>query len=295
MLDQAILEVDEYRSKVPVNAMSVDVEDYFQVSAFETQVDRKHWDDFECRVEATMDRTLQMFADHNVKATFFTLGWVAQRYPNIIRAICDSNHEIASHGMAHHRATSHTPDQFRKDVSQSKDILEQLSGKQVVGYRAASYSVTRDNLWALDILGEEGYQYSSSIYPIAHDHYGIPEAPRFPFRLKHGGILEVPVSTLRFAGKNFPLGGGGYFRLLPYFLSKWGIQRVNSAESLPCVFYFHPWEVDPDQPVMERISSKTRFRHYYNLRNMQKKLEKLLHDFEWDRVDRVYLARGQAD
>ena len=288
MLSAPILESARYVSDSPVNAMSVDVEDYFQVSAFEDVLGRDDWSNMDCRVEASMDKTLQLFADHDVKATFFTLAWVADRYPGLIKRICAEKHELASHGMAHHRATSHSPEEFRQDVSKSKDILEQLSGQAVVGYRAASYSITRQNLWALDILAESGYQYSSSIYPINHDHYGIPEAPRFPFRLRSAGILEVPVSTLRVLGRNFPLGGGGYFRLLPYSLSRWGIQSVNQNEQLPCVFYFHPWEIDPDQPAMENISLKTRFRHYTNLRKMQSKLRLLLKDFEWDRMDKVY-------
>ncbi len=273
-----------------VNAMTVDVEDYFQVSAFESHIDRSAWDDYPCRVENNVDNILALFDRHDVKATFFTLAWIAERFPNLVRRIVDGGHELASHGMAHVRADQQDRSQFRVDVRKSKTILEDISGTKVIGYRAASFSIGRNNLWAFQVLDEEGYRYSSSIYPIRHDLYGMPEAPRFSFRpLQEKSFIEVPVTSLAFYGQNLPCGGGGYFRLLPYGFSRWALRRVNKDEDAPCVFYFHPWEIDPEQPRVPGVSIKTKIRHYFNLDRMQGRLDKILRDFQWNRMDRIFL------
>ena len=276
--------------KTILNAMTVDVEDYFQVSAFENRIRRSQWDDCQCRVEANTHRILDLFAAHEVKATFFVLGWVAQRYPGLVRRIVEEGHELASHGYEHRRVTGQSPQQFREDVIRTKGLLEELGAVPVKGYRAASYSIGEKTLWALPILEEAGYRYSSSIYPIRHDLYGMPDAPRFAFRPEGTQTLvEVPISTVRLLGKNLPCGGGGYFRLFPYALSRWAMGRVNLRENRPCVFYFHPWEIDPDQPRLSGISLRTRIRHYLNLDRMAQRLERLLRDFRWGRMDRIYL------
>ncbi|HHM05323.1 MAG TPA: DUF3473 domain-containing protein [Gammaproteobacteria bacterium] len=278
-----------------INAMSVDVEDYFQVSALEPYIPRSAWDRQPCRVEANTSAVLELFAAAGVQATFFTLGWVAERFPHLIRRIVDEGHELASHGRDHTRVTAMTPGQFRADVRRTKALLEDLSGQEVKGYRAPSYSIGANNLWALEVLQEEGHRYSSSIYPIRHDLYGMPEAPRFAFR-PHGehGILEVPVTTTTFFNHNVPCGGGGYFRLLPYTWSRWALRHINRREGQPGMFYFHPWEIDPGQPRMQGIGLKTRVRHYLNLGRMQARLQRLLRDFRWGRMDQVFL-KPQAD
>ena len=274
-----------------VNAMSVDVEDYFQVSAFETVTQREDWDRFPCRVEQNVDVILKLFDDQDVKATFFTLGWIAERYPQTLRSIVDNGHEVASHGYHHTRVTEQTPEEFRADVRRTKALLEDLSGTEVRGYRAASFSIDTRTPWAFKILAEEGHVYSSSVYPIRHDLYGMPEAPRFAFHPDSGGgLLEIPVTTVKVLGHNIPCGGGGYFRLLPYSLLRWAIRRVNAADAQSCIFYFHPWEIDPSQPRMPGLPLKSRFRHYTNLAGMRTKLETMLSEFSWDRVDRVFLG-----
>ena len=275
-----------------VNAMTVDVEDYFQVSAFEDVIDRRDWDHIPRRVEYNTDRILELFAEHDVHATFFTLGWVAERYPQLVRRIVESGHELASHGFSHIRVTRQSPEEFRQDILRSKALLEDTAGCAVRGYRAASYSIVTSTLWAHEQLHEAGYQYSSSIYPIRHDLYGIPGAPRFPFRNREQGLLEIPITTVSLLGANFPCGGGGYFRLFPYALSRWALQHVNKKDGQPCVFYFHPWEIDPEQPRQAGIPWKTRFRHYLNLDRMRLRLQRLLADFNWDRMDSVFL-RGE--
>jgi polysaccharide deacetylase family protein (PEP-CTERM system associated) len=241
-------------------------------------------------VEGNTDRILQLFADHDVKATFFTLGWVAERYPQLIRRMIEGGHEVASHGYSHVRVTNQSPEAFRADVVRTKALLEDVSGQEVQGYRAASYSIGASNLWALDVLAETGHRYSSSIYPIRHDLYGMPEAPRFAFQANGGAMLEVPVTTVELFRRNYPCGGGGYFRLLPYAMSRWAMRRVNEHDGQSCVFYFHPWELDPEQPRQAGLGFKTRFRHYLNLRRMEQRLVRLLGDFRWDRMDRVFLG-----
>ncbi len=273
------------------NAMTVDVEDYFQVSAFEKYIARADWDALEPRVERNTNRILDLFAEHGVKATFFVLGWVAERYPSLLRRMADEGHEIASHGYSHVRASEQSEAEFRQDVSRARKLLEDLSGTPVVGYRAASYSIGRKNLWALSVLDEEGYRYSSSIYPVRHDLYGMPEAPRFAFfPLGRGRILEVPVTTLSLGGKTFPCGGGGFFRLYPYLLSKLALAHINGRERESGIFYFHPWEIDPQQPRPGvRLDLRTRIRHYLNLSRMENRIRALLRDFAWQRMDRIFL------
>ncbi|BAZ94701.1 polysaccharide deacetylase [Thiohalobacter sp. COW1] len=270
------------------NAMTVDVEDYFQVSAFEPFIRRDDWEQLPRRVERNTARILDLFGRAGVRATFFTLGWVAERHPQLIRRMVAEGHEVASHGFQHTRVTQQGPEDFRADVRRTKALLEDIAGVPVTGYRAASYSIGRDNLWALAVLEEEGYRYSSSIYPINHDLYGMPEAPRFAFRVNGGDFVEVPVTTLRLGARNLPCGGGGYFRLLPYRISRWAMRRVNQDDGQPCVFYFHPWEIDPDQPRQPGLNARTRFRHYLNLRRMEARLQRLLTDFAWQRMDETF-------
>jgi polysaccharide deacetylase family protein (PEP-CTERM system associated) len=268
--------------------MTVDVEDYFQVSAFEPYIAKSDWENIPCRVERNVDQVLGMFSDAGVKATFFTLGWIAERYPSMIRRIVSEGHELASHGWSHVRVTEQSREAFVQDVGRTKAFLEDLGGKPILGYRAASYSIGERNLWALAALEESGHAYSSSIYPIRHDLYGMPNAPRFAFRPnKEGNLVEFPVTTVRVGSKNYPCGGGGWFRLLPYSVSKWAVQRVNGLDGEAAIFYFHPWEIDPAQPTQHGIDAKTRFRHYLNLSRMQSRLERLLRDFEWGRMDQV--------
>lgn len=276
------------------NVMTVDVEDYFQVAAFAHRIPHHEWERWPCRVEANVDRILALFDEHGVKATFFTLGWVAERHPGLVRRIIDNGHELASHGYGHQRVSELSRQAFRADITRAKALLEDVAGRAVHGYRAPSFSIGAANLWALDELAEAGYRYSSSIYPIAHDHYGMPTAPRFPYRPSRcPAILEVPPTTVRLVGRNLPAGGGGYFRLLPYRLSRWLLQRVNLGEGRPCMFYFHPWELDPGQPRVDGAGVRSRFRHYVNLHRMEAKLRNLLRDFRWGRADEVYAEELQ--
>ena len=275
------------------NALSVDVEDYFQVEAFKSVVDRASWDSQPARVADNTVRVLELFGAAHAHATFFVLGWVAKAFPDIVRQIVANGHELASHGFGHENLHSLTPVQFREDVRKAKGILEDISGTPVCGYRAPTFSIGRNNWWAYDILREEGYAYSSSIYPIAHDLYGIPDAPRGPFHpIEGSAFLEIPITTVRWLGRNRPCGGGGYFRLLPYRVSQWSIARVNRVDRMPCVFYCHPWEFDVDQPRIRGASAKSRFRHYLNIRRMPDRVARLLRDFAWERMDRVFLAHA---
>jgi polysaccharide deacetylase family protein (PEP-CTERM system associated) len=270
------------------NALTIDVEDYFQVSAFAPHIDRADWDNRECRVERNVHRILDMLDRHNTKATFFTLGWVAQRYPQLVKEIVHRGHELASHGYGHERASDLTEEAFLEDIHSAKVLLEDLAGLEVRGYRAPSFSIGTGNLWAFDCLANTGHRYSSSIYPIAHDHYGMPDSPRFVYEVRPG-LLEVPITTLRAFGRNFPSSGGGYFRLLPYALSRWMLQRVNSTDRQPGIFYFHPWEIDALQPRIPGIGAKTRFRHYVNIDRVEARLNQLLTDFRWGRMDHIFL------
>lgn len=269
------------------NAFTCDVEDYFQVSALAPHFPRNQWDSVPCRVEANVERVLELLDGHGVRGTFFTLGWIAERFPQLVRRVADAGHEVASHGYGHQRASDLSPEAFRADIRLAKAILEDITGRAVTGYRAPSFSIGTANLWAHDCIAEEGYRYSSSVYPVRHDHYGIPDAPRFPWRLPNG-LVEVPITTLHLFGRNWPAGGGGFFRLLPYALSRWQIAHFNTRDKRPAVFYFHPWELDPDQPRVTDATTKTRFRHYINLSRTAARLDRLLSDFSWGRADEVF-------
>lgn len=277
-------------------AMTVDVEDYFQVAAFTSQVKRDDWGNLPCRVERNLDTILAMFSQHGVTATFFTLGWIAERYPNAIRRIVDNGHELASHGYEHVKIHQQQPHDFRDDIKMTKAILEDIAGQRVKGYRAASFSIDERSFWAFDVLAEEGYEYSSSTYPIKHDHYGIPDGSRFAYHpsARHG-LLEVPISTLNLFGRNLPSGGGGYFRLLPYNISRWALRRIAAQDRKPIVFYFHPWEIDPEQPRVKGVPLRSRLRHYVNLSTMERRLRAVLGEFRWDRMDRVFLDKAGGD
>ncbi len=273
------------------NALTIDVEDYFQVSAFAPYIARSEWELRECRVERNVDRILSMLDRHQTQATFFTLGWIAERYPQLIRRIADQGHEVASHGYGHQRASDLKEADFKADIESAKHILEDLCGSAVTGYRAPSFSIGTANLWAFDCLARAGYRYSSSIYPIQHDHYGMPDAPRFAHRV-NDTLMEIPITTLCLFGRNLPASGGGYFRLLPYAVSRWMLKRVNAREQESAIFYFHPWEIDSDQPRIAGIDRKTRFRHYLNIDRMEQRLDCLLSDFRWGRMDQIFLNRA---
>jgi len=278
------------RKDAMVNALTIDVEDYFQVSAFAPYIARSEWDARDCRIERNVDLILNMLAETGARATFFTLGWIAERYPQLVRRIVEEGHELASHGFGHHRATEQGEALFLADIGLAKVILEDISGAEIKGYRAPSFSIGRDNPWAFDCIGRAGYRYSSSVYPVRHDHYGMPEAPRFAYQVRTG-LIEVPVTTMRLFDRNWPAGGGGYFRLMPYLMSRWLLRRVNRIDGEPAIFYFHPWEIDADQPRVPGINAKTRFRHYLNLARTECRLRRLLADFKWGRVDDVFLGR----
>ncbi|MGN6826161.1 XrtA system polysaccharide deacetylase [Paucibacter sp. M5-1] len=280
-------------SRQPRNAMTIDVEDYFQVSAFAPYIARSDWDARECRVERNVERILALLEASDTHATFFTLGWVAQRYPALVRRIVAGGHELASHGYGHERASDLSPEAFRSDITRAKALLEDIGGSPVLGYRAPSFSIGKGNLWAFDELLAAGYRYSSSVYPIQHDHYGMPDSPRFAYPVREG-LLEVPVTTLRLGGKNLPSSGGGYFRLLPYALSRWLIAQVNRVDQQSAVFYFHPWEIDVDQPRVAGIDAKTRFRHYVNIPRTEARIARLLQDFAWGRMDEIFLGQTAA-
>jgi len=275
------------------NAMTIDVEDYFQVSAFAPYIDRGDWDRRECRVERNVERILALLAEHRTQATFFTLGWVAERYPHLVKKVVAQGHELASHGFGHERVSDLTPTTFADDIVRTKALLEDLGGQEVLGYRAPSFSIGSGNLWAFDTLLEAGYRYSSSVYPIQHDHYGMPDSPRFAYPVRDG-LVEVPVTTLRMFNKNLPSSGGGYFRLLPYALSRWMIRKVNTVDQQSAVFYFHPWEIDSEQPRVVGIDRKTRFRHYVNIDRTHDRIAHLLRDFSWGRMDEIFLGRRSA-
>ena len=276
------------------NALTIDVEDYFQVSAFAPYISRDGWNQRECRVERNVDRILALLDNQKTLATFFILGWIAERYPALVRRIAAQGHEIASHGYGHQRASDLNRSEFLSDIRMARHILEDLGGEAVLGYRAPSFSIGAENLWAFDCLADAGYRYSSSVYPIQHDHYGMPDSPRFAYEAK-ANLVELPVTTVNVFGKNLPASGGGYFRLLPFPLSRWMMNRVNQHDEQSGIFYFHPWEIDANQPRVPGIDSKTRFRHYVNISKMEDKLVRLLKAFNWARVDYVFrkeISRG---
>ncbi len=271
-----------------LNAMTIDVEDYFHVSAFMDAVSPDTWSTRESRVSGNTERLLDLFAESDVKATFFVLGWVAERFPGLVRRIHDDGHELASHSYDHGLVYAKTPETFREDLRRAKAVIEDASGVAVTGYRAPSYSVVERSLWALDVLVDEGYTFDSSIYPIRHDRYGIPSWPRHIHRVERsgGGLWELPGSTVRHLGANMPMGGGGYFRLLPYRWTSMGIRRVNEHEGRPAIFYLHPWEIDPEQPRLPG-SALSRFRHYRNLDQTEARLRRLLRDFRFGTISQV--------
>ena len=271
-----------------LNGLSVDVEDWFQVGAFETVIDRADWDGLTCRVERNCQQILALFDGAGVKGTFFTLGWIAERYPAMMRRISAAGHEIASHGWDHARVFTLGREAFAADIERARKVLEDVTGQRVTGYRAPSFSIDARTPWAHEVLAEQGYVYSSSVAPIVHDHYGWREAPRFAFRPVTGAeFVEIPVTTAEVAGRRMAAGGGGFFRLLPYAVSRWAIRQVNERDGRPAVFYFHPWEIDPDQPRPPVAPLKSRLRHYTNLDVMAAKLARLVREFRWGRMDEV--------
>jgi polysaccharide deacetylase family protein (PEP-CTERM system associated) len=271
-----------------VNAMTVDVEDWFQVQAFAGIIAREAWETLPRRVEANTEIFLQMFADAGVKATFFTLGWVADRHPQLVRRIVAEGHELASHGYWHQLADGQTPDVFRQDVAHARHVLQDVGGVAVRGYRAPTFSINARNPWAFGILADEGYSYSSSLFPIKHDLYGVPDAPRFAHRVGDGRLMEIPMTTVRAGGRNLPCAGGGYFRLFPYALFRAGLRRLNAHDGASGVFYTHPWEIDAGQPRVLAAPLMSKFRHYVNLSRTKARITRLLSDFAWDRMDRVF-------
>jgi polysaccharide deacetylase family protein (PEP-CTERM system associated) len=278
-----------------VNAMTVDVEDYFQVSAFEAHVARQHWDRFESRVCKNTERLLEIFAGAQVTATFFVLGWVGERFPELVRHIVAAGHEVASHGYSHRLVYRMTRSEFSEDVRRAKCVLEAAGGSPVLGYRAPSFSITNETMWAYDELLANGYAYDASVFPIRHDRYGIPDAPRHPYRVTRslGSLWELPASTVRWCGQNLPIGGGGYFRLLPYGWTRRGIAHVNTIERRPVMFYLHPWEIDPDQPRVP-ASRLSQFRHYRNLAKTEARVRQLLAEFRFGpALSVVPAAEGQ--
>ena len=269
------------------NYLTVDVEDYFQVAAFENVIYPENWGRYECRVVANTQAVLRLFAAHKVQTTFFIVGWIAERYPDLVREIARHGHEIGCHSYSHQKIYNLTPEEFRADTRKAKDILEQITGCPVYGYRAPSYSITEKSLWALGILAELGFTYDSSIFPVHHDNYGIPDAPRYPYRLEKYEMMEYPISTLRLFGQNLPIAGGGYFRFFPYWFTRKALMRINRSERQPFIFYFHPWEIDPGQPRVRGAGAKSRFRHYLNLGKTMDRLKRLLNDFSFQPVRTV--------
>ncbi|WP_419663455.1 polysaccharide deactylase family protein [Desulfosarcina variabilis str. Montpellier] len=268
------------KSKI-INYLTIDVEDYFQVSAFEKVIEPKGWDTYPCGVVQNTQIILDLLAQQDVRATFFIVGWIAQRYPELVRQISEHGHEVGCHSYWHRKVYDLTPEEFRQDTYRSKSILENITGKPVYGYRAPSYSITNKSLWALDVLSEMGFQYDSSIFPTYHDNYGIPDAPRFAYKLGAQKMIEYPISTTRAMGRNLPISGGGYFRLFPYSITRSALKRINTKENQPFVFYLHPWELNPDQQRIKHASALSRFRHYVNLKTTRRKFERLLDDFRF--------------
>ncbi|MBW8753136.1 MAG: DUF3473 domain-containing protein [Sphingomonadales bacterium] len=277
----------------PINGLSVDVEDWFQVGAFEQVIERRSWDSLSMRVERNCETILEMFAEADIHATFFTLGWVAKRYPALMQRIVAAGHELASHGWDHARVFRMDRAGFRLDLDMSRKTIEDAAGVRVSGYRAPSFSIDGRTPWAYMELADQGFAYSSSVAPISHDHYGWREAPRFAFKpLPWSDLVELPVTTAEFAGRRLAAGGGGFFRVLPYGFSRWAIRQVNRREGRPAVFYFHPWEIDPGQPRVPNAPLKSKLRHYTNLEGMAGKLRQLIDEFHWGRMD--VLARREA-
>lgn len=268
-------------SPAPKNYFTVDVEDYFQVAAFEKVIQQTQWNMYPSRVERNTNKILEILDAHGVKATFFIVGWIAEQYPFMVKEIANSGHQIACHSYRHKKIYLQTPDEFRQDTKNARDILEDITGQSITGYRAPTYSITKKSLWALDILEELGFKWDSSIFPIHHDNYGIPDAPRFEYKLPDHDLIEYPISTAFFFGRRVPVAGGGYFRIFPYWFTRMGLRKINQEEKKPFIFYLHPWEVDPDQPRVNNAGWKSRFRHYHNLDKTEGRLNQLLQDFHF--------------
>jgi len=294
------------------NYLTIDVEDYFQVSAFESVISPDRWDSLESRVEKNTSTLLALLAEHETKATFFVVGWIAERHPNLVKEIFATGHEIGCHSFLHRRIYNLTPKEFREDTRKAKNTLEDITGQPVLCYRAPSYSITRKSLWALDILKDLGFFYDSSVFPIHHDIYGIPNAPRFPFSWKFSDgnsepiiqyaancqqptancLLEFPISTVRFLGKNIPSSGGGYFRFFPYWFTRMALKKINEKENQPFIFYLHPWEIDPAQPRFNKASLRSRFRHYNNLSKTAGRFKQLLKEFRFGPISDPEMNRS---
>lgn len=276
---------------MPLNAMTVDVEEYFHVYALSEVLSKKDWDMLPQRALSSMDKLLALFDVYEIKASFYILGWFAQKHPQLIQKMAKAGHEIASHGYDHRRVDTFTKSEFKEDSHKAKSILEEISGQNIIGYRAPTFSLNEKTPWAYDVLKEMGFRYSSSLYPVKHDLYGDPNGQRIPFQPlgKSIDFYEIPMSTLRMFNKNIPISGGGYFRLLPYSIYKRLILRNQNSSAAPCIFYTHPWEIDAGQPKIEGLSFKSRFRHYHNLEGTYAKLEKLCKDFRWGRMDYIFL------
>ncbi len=277
------------------NAFSIDVEDYYHVAAFEPYIGRHQWRDQSSRVEANVEQVLALLEQYSVSGTFFTLGWVAERNSRIVRMIAEHGHELASHGYDHTRVTEMTAAQFAEDITKTKKILEDQGGVRIRGYRAPTFSFTKSTTWAYEVLQQAGYSYSSSVYPVRHDLYGIPDAPRQPYKENTVGFTEIPVSTAVIGGRNIPCGGGGFFRLYPYAVTRWALKRLNEIDELAAIFYLHPWEFDPDQPRPTGLGWRARTRHYLNLRRVRRRLHQLFADFSWGRMDEIFGPHWGAD
>jgi len=271
--------------KKPVNYLTIDVEDYFQVAAFEKVIHPSTWESYPSRVEQNTQRILDLLDLHGIKGTFFIVGWIAERFPSLVKKIATLGHDIGCHSYGHRKIYNLSPDEFRQDTARAKDILENIIGRKVCGYRAPTYSITKQSLWALDILQELGFTWDSSIFPVIHDQYGIPDAPRYRFQWQNHNLVEYPLSTLLILGQNIPVCGGGYFRLFPYWFTRWALRRINSREQQPFIFYLHPWEIDPDQPRIKNAGWKAKFRHYRNLDKTSKRLSQLVQDFHFGPID----------
>ncbi len=279
-----IMGMNSSKDKEILNYLTIDVEDYYHVSAFEDVIGHEKWDKYSSRIVVNTKVILDMLEHHGVKATFFVLGWIAEKFPQLVKDIHHRGHEIGCHSYAHRLIYNLTPAEFRADTKKTKDILEQITGSVVTGYRAPSYSITNDSLWALDVLEELGFQYDSSIFPIFHDRYGIFDSPRFQYELTNNTMTEYPISTALLFGLKLPVSGGGYFRLMPYGLTRMLLNRINQKEKQPFVFYLHPWEIDPSQPRVQGLSALSKFRHYNNLDKTRGRLERLLHDFRFTAI-----------
>ena len=265
----------------PVNYLTIDVEDYFQVAAFEKVIQPATWENYPSRVEQNTTRILDLLNTYGVKGTFFIVGWTAERFPGLVKEIVTRGHEIGCHSYQHQKIYNQTPEEFRQDTQKAKDILEQASGQPVVGYRAPTYSITKKSLWAFDILQELGFKWDSSIFPIRHDNYGIPDAPRFAYKMPNHNLIEYPISTALLWGRKIPVAGGGYFRILPYWFTRMALKKINQQEKQPFIFYLHPWEVDLGQPKVSHAGWKSRFRHYHNLGKTEERLHCLLKEFRF--------------